>query len=124
MNHAMLRPGQAESTAISGVNPWTLYLIRAAGGELYTGITTDVDRRFDQHRAGRGAKYLRSRTPLAVVYRREIGGRGLALKVERRIKLMNKAEKESIVRARPNRRSLLRILPPAERRDSREPDPR
>ena len=97
------------------MNDWFVYLIRAAGGVIYTGIATDVDRRLDQHRAGRGAKYLRGRGPLAVVFRRKLGDRSLALRVERRLKRMTKAEKEAIVRAGPSRRRLLRTLEPAKR---------
>jgi predicted GIY-YIG superfamily endonuclease len=49
---------------------WSVYLIRAAGDVLYTGIATDVDRRIEEHRTGRGSKYLRGRGPLVLVYRR------------------------------------------------------
>ena len=97
------------------MNDWSVYLIRAAGGVIYTGITTDVDRRLDEHYAGRGAKYLRGRGPLAVVYRRKLGSRSLALSVERRLKRMTKAQKEAIVRVAPSCRRLLRTLEPAAR---------
>ena len=97
------------------MNDWSVYLIRAAGGVIYAGIATDVDRRLDEHRAGRGAKYLRGRGPLAVVYRRKLGSRSLALSVERRLKRMTKAQKEAIVRVAPSRRRLLRTLEPAAR---------
>lgn len=92
------------------MNDWFVYLIRAAGGVVYTGITIDVDRRLHEHLAGRGAKYLRGRGPLAVVYRRKLGDRSLALSVERRLKLLSKAEKEAIVRAAPSRRRLLSLV--------------
>lgn len=97
------------------MNVWFVYLIRAAGGVIYTGIATDVDRRVEEHRAGRGAKYLRGRGPLAVVFRRKLGDRALALRVERRLKRLTKAGKEAIARAGPSRRRLLRTLDPAER---------
>jgi len=89
---------------------WLVYLIRVPGGELYTGITTDLDRRLHEHRAGRGAKYLRGRGPLLVVYRRRLGERGLALTVEWRMKRLTKSGKEAIVRARPSRKRLLGTL--------------
>jgi len=92
------------------MDAWSVYLIRTAGGELYTGITTDVERRLEAHRAGCGAKYLRGRGPLALVYRRKLGERGLALSVERGLKRRTKAEKEALVDSAPSRRKLLRIL--------------
>jgi putative endonuclease len=92
-----------------------VYLIRAPGGELYTGITTDVDRRLNEHQAGQGAKYLRGRGPLVVVYRRKLGGRGLALTVEWRVKRLTKSGKEAIVRTAPSRKRLLRMLRVSER---------
>ena len=78
---------------------WFLYLIRFGGGELYTGITTDVARRLDEHRAGgrKGAKCLRGKGPLELVFQQEIGARSAALKAERRVKRLPKAAKEQLV---------------------------
>jgi putative endonuclease len=89
-----------------------VYIIRARDGTLYTGITTHITRRVAEHRAGngRGARYLRGRAPIEVVYRRKLGGRGLALRVEWRLKHRTRAEKEVIVANRPTRRALLRTL--------------
>ncbi|HEV8112350.1 MAG TPA: GIY-YIG nuclease family protein [Planctomycetota bacterium] len=89
---------------------WSVYFVRAAGGVIYTGIATDVDRRIDEHRAGRGAKYLRGRAPMTVVFRRRLGDRSLALRMERRLKRMKKTEKEALVRAKPSLRRLLAML--------------
>ena len=101
--------------SVPSVSDWSVYLVRAARGVLYTGVATDVDRRLDAHSAGRGAKYLRGRGPLEVVYRRKLGARGLALRVEHRLKRLSKLEKEAIVLASPTRRSLLRIVRSARR---------
>jgi putative endonuclease len=95
---------------------WFVYLIRARGGVLYTGITTDVDRRLALHGGGRGAKYLRGRGPLVLVYRRKVGDRSSALKIERRLKRLSKAEKEALVRTAPSRRRLLGMLDSVRRR--------
>ena len=78
---------------------WYLYLIRCHDGTLYTGISTDVDRRFAQHQgAGNaGSRYLRGRGPLNLVFRENLGSKSLALKVERRVKKMPKARKEKVV---------------------------
>lgn len=76
---------------------WHLYMLRCRDGKLYTGITTDIERRIAMHRAGKGAKYLRGRAPLNLVYRRRIGSRSLALKMEQAVKKLPKCEKERIV---------------------------
>lgn len=87
---------------------WTVYFVRAKGGVLYAGITTDVEQRLALHASGRGAKFLRGRGPLELVYSRAVGEHGLALRVERRLKQLDKAEKEELVRTRPARARLLR----------------
>lgn len=91
---------------------WHLYLIRTGDGNLYAGITTDVARRFAEHQSGgsRCARYLRGRAPLQLAFRRRLGSRSLALKVERRIKRLPKCEKEQIVRSNPSRGRLLALL--------------
>lgn len=78
---------------------WNVYLVRCRDGALYTGITTDVSRRFAQHQqdAGKGAKYLRGKGPLQLAFKKEIGRRGLALRVERRIKRLSKGRKEELI---------------------------
>ena len=69
---------------------WSVYIIRCGDGSLYTGIATDVERRFGEHisQGPKSAKYLRGRLPLELVYRREIGNRSEASKEELRIKRM------------------------------------
>ena len=89
---------------------WSLYLLRCADGALYTGIATDVDRRFDEHVAGRGAKSLRGRGPLELVYRVEVGDRALSQSLEHRIKRLAKAQKEQLVVEAPDREELLKKL--------------
>ena len=61
---------------------WHLYLVRCNDGSLYTGISTDVERRLDAHRNNRGARRLRGRGPLELVYSQPVGDRGLALSLE------------------------------------------
>lgn len=109
-------PPPAVHAADDAMSPWSVYLIRAAGGVLYAGVTTDVDRRLVEHDAGRGAKYLRGRGPLEIVYRRKVGDRSSALRIERALKRLTKAEKEGLVRSAPSRARLLRMLEPAARR--------
>ncbi len=80
------------------MSDWYIYLIRCGNGSLYTGISTDVDRRFAEHReAGpAGSRYLKGRGPLTLVFRRKLGGRSLASKVESRVKKLSKANKERL----------------------------
>ena len=61
---------------------WWVYMLRCRDGSLYTGVTTDVERRFAQHRAGTGAKYTRSHPPEAVVYRETLPDKPAALRRE------------------------------------------
>jgi putative endonuclease len=77
---------------------WYLYLVRCHDGSLYTGISTDVARRFAAHQANRGARRLRGRGPLELVFTRPLGERGLALRVEHRVKRLSRAEKERLIR--------------------------
>jgi len=78
---------------------WFLYMIRCKGNMLYTGITTDVERRFEQHQAGKGAKFLRGKAPLELVYQITVGNHSEALKEELRIKKLSKATKEKMILA-------------------------
>lgn len=82
---------------------WSVYIVRCRDRTLYTGIATDVRRRVAEHarRGGRGAKYLRGRGPLRLVYARRIGSRGAALRAECRIKKLSKARKEALIEATP-----------------------
>jgi len=91
---------------------WHLYMIRTRDGTLYTGIATDVARRFAEHQtqSGRCAKYLRGRAPLQLVFERSIGDKALALKIEAHIKKRSKQEKEEIIRQQPNGEQLLALL--------------
>jgi putative endonuclease len=79
--------------------PWSVYIVRCGDGTLYTGIATDVRRRIAEHarRDSRGAKYLRGRGPLRLVFARTIGARSLALRIESRIKKLPKARKEVLI---------------------------
>ncbi len=77
---------------------WYIYLVRCCDESLYTGITTDVEHRFAEHATGIGAKYLRGRGPLELVFQKKLGSRSLALGVETRIKKLPKIRKEELVR--------------------------
>ena len=76
---------------------WYLYILRCGDGSLYTGITTDVQARFAQHQAGKGAKYTRGRGPLVVVYTEECEDHSAALKRELAVKALSREEKERMI---------------------------
>ena len=80
---------------------WHLYVIRTVGGCLYTGIATDVRRRYREHAKGgpKSAKFLRAHPPRELVFARRLGSRSLALKVEYWFKQLSKPDKETLVRA-------------------------
>ena len=81
------------------VDKWSVYLVRCGDDSLYTGVALDVERRLEEHREGkRGAKYLRGRGPLELVLTREVGDKGLALKVELRMKKLSRKAKEKLIR--------------------------
>ena len=78
-------------------NTWKLYILRCGDGSLYTGITTDVEKRLKAHQTGKGAKYTRGRGPLELVYREDCGDHSAALKRELEIKKLPREEKEKMI---------------------------
>lgn len=76
---------------------WYLYILECGDGTLYTGITDDVQRRLEQHRSGKGAKYTRGRGPLKLVYTEECGTRTDASKREYAVHRMPRKEKLKII---------------------------
>lgn len=78
---------------------WHVYILQCADGTLYTGIARDPCARLQQHSAGKGAKYTRSRLPLVLVYRECSGSRGDALRREAEIKRLSRQEKHKLVQS-------------------------
>lgn len=76
---------------------WYLYILRCRDGSLYTGITTDVEKRLEAHNSGKGAKYTRGRGPLELVYREECGDHSRALKRELEIKALTREQKIQLI---------------------------
>ena len=72
---------------------WQLYLLRCRDGSLYAGISTDVERRFREHTAGRGAKYTRAHPPKCVLGSRAYPDRASASRAEHALKRQSKARK-------------------------------
>lgn len=76
---------------------WHLYILRCKDGSLYTGITTDVEKRLEAHRNGKGAKYTRGRVPLELVYREACGTHSEALKRELAVKSLTREQKQELI---------------------------
>lgn len=81
--------------------PWFVYLVRAANGALYCGISDDPHKRFAKHQSGKGARFFHSSPAQALVYIESCTGKGDALRRERAIKAMSKLAKETLVAAVP-----------------------
>lgn len=77
---------------------WYVYMLNCADDTLYTGITTDPERRLKQHNDGIGAKYTRSRLPVSVVYVEQVSDRSAALKREWQIKHLTREEKIMLIK--------------------------
>jgi putative endonuclease len=75
-----------------GAAAW-VYILRCADGTLYTGWTTDVERRLSRHRAGTASRYTASRLPVELAFSRALEDRRAAMREEARIKRLSRAEK-------------------------------
>lgn len=86
-------------TQTMAVRPWFVYILRCADNSLYTGVTTDIDKRLKQHNGieKNGAKYTRARQPVTLVYQEPSISRADACKREHAIKSLKKFEKELFI---------------------------
>ncbi|MDP3791258.1 MAG: GIY-YIG nuclease family protein [Candidatus Omnitrophota bacterium] len=76
---------------------WQVYIIECKDSKLYTGVTTDIDRRLSEHNLRKGAKFTRVRAPVKLVYKQKVATRSAALKREAAIKKLPRAEKLSLI---------------------------
>ncbi|AVI65979.1 hypothetical protein CKQ84_08905 [Shewanella sp. WE21] len=99
LNPVPLNPAPQKPTPIKSAPLWYLYLVRCANGHLYTGVTTDVTRRFSEHQSGgiKSAKYLRGKGPLTLMYQEQVGTRSDALKREIAVKKLSRAQKLALI---------------------------
>jgi len=81
-----------------GVTTHWVYILRCSDDTLYTGYTTDLERRLREHNAGEAAKYTRGRTPVEIVYRERFMSRGAALSREHEIKDLSRPAKQRLIR--------------------------
>lgn len=82
---------------------WAVYILRCADETLYTGITTDADRRMKEHNGihDGGARYTRARRPVTLVYLETLKSRSEAAKREFEIKRLSREDKEELISAAP-----------------------
>lgn len=76
---------------------WQVYIIRCSDDSLYTGISNDVERRWQQHVDQRGAKYFRGRKPVEIVYLEGADDRSSASRREAAIKRLRRSDKELLI---------------------------
>ncbi len=78
---------------------WSIYMIKTRMNTLYTGISTDIDRRFKEHSgvSKRGARYLKGKGPLELVWHELVGSKSEALILEYRVKKLNKRQKLDLI---------------------------
>ena len=76
---------------------WFVYIVRCSDGTLYTGITTDLQKRVTAHNSKRGAKYTSTRTPVTLVWSQPSESRSTASKEEHRIKQLSRTEKLTLI---------------------------
>jgi putative endonuclease len=77
---------------------YSIYLVQCGDGSLYTGIARDVDARLEEHRRGRrGARCLRGRGPLRLVYQCAVGDRSRAQRLEYRVRKLTRTEKLALI---------------------------
>ncbi len=78
---------------------WSLYIVQCEDNSLYTGITLDVERRLKEHSSNkRGAKYVRGKGELKLVFSEVVGSKSMALKLENKIKSFTKAKKNALIK--------------------------
>ena len=89
----------------AAVPAWWVYIVRAANGSLYAGITTDRERRLAEHRSGRrGARFFRTSRAQRMVYSESFADRSSASRREAAIKRLNRSAKLALIRAASGRR--------------------
>jgi predicted GIY-YIG superfamily endonuclease len=77
---------------------WHVYILHCSDGSLYTGVTTNVERRLHCHNKGRGSKYTRSRRPVELVYVENFTTKTEALRREIEIKDFSIDNKKQLIK--------------------------
>ncbi len=86
---------------------WFLYILLTKNNKLYTGITTDVERRFEEHKTGvKGAKFTKANPPKKIVHIEEYENKSLASKREWEVKQLSRAQKEALFKKKKKRKKI------------------
>jgi putative endonuclease len=93
------RKGVAETAAV-----WHLYILECGDGSLYTGVTTDIERRVREHQEGAGARYTRTHRPVVLVHKEECGSRSQALTRECAVKSLPRRKKNELILGRTDKK--------------------
>lgn len=98
----MLRGMKAKSGGrVAEAEPvWHLYVLRCGDGTLYTGVTTDIERRVREHSQGRASRYTRTHQPVELVHRELCGSRSQALSRECAVKSLSRTRKDELIAGR------------------------
>ena len=86
------KPQVTETAAV-----WHLYILECVDGTLYTGVTTDIERRVHKHQEGTGSRYTRTRLPVVLVHQEECGSRSQALSRECAVKSLPRRRKDDLI---------------------------
>ncbi|TLX46128.1 hypothetical protein C1E24_15305 [Pseudoalteromonas phenolica] len=79
------------------IKVWSVYIVESRLGHWYTGITNNVDARVEAHNAGKGAKNLKGKAPIKLIYNKAVGDKSTAAKLEWHLKKLNKVQKIQFV---------------------------
>jgi putative endonuclease len=92
----------SEAKKKTQASAWVLYVLQCRDSTLYTGVTTDLLRRVQQHNDGSASRYTRSRLPVKLVHQERCRGRSSALKKEYALKQLSRKEKERYIKRKIN----------------------
>jgi putative endonuclease len=105
-----LKTKDSETTPMTPKNEWSLYMIKTRMNTLYTGISLDVERRLKEHSGDnkRGARYLKGKGPLELMWQECVGSKSDALSLEYRVKKLNRRQKQSLIDGQIDLQSLVK----------------
>ena len=95
---------------------WWIYIVRCKDGTYYTGSTSNLENRVEMHNKGQGAKYLRGKLPVNLVYAKEYRYYKNALHAERNIKKLTREQKEELIKIYENKKGNPQRMSPQFRR--------
>ncbi|WP_462158720.1 GIY-YIG nuclease family protein [Pseudoalteromonas sp. GB56] len=88
--------------SLQNSDSWWLYIVQTRFGHWYTGVSNDVVKRFDAHQQGKGAKNLKGKGPLTLIFATPVGSRSDACKLEAQVKKLTRKKKEQFIQEQEN----------------------